>query len=218
MTLCLAAQAWVSQETPPHKMSAQESAVCAPSPSPLPPKPEIKPRPSKPATDSLQIERANNRGNAGKVKKIVNKFNQPEPAPASAQTQTPSAGPGSVGSTSGPNGVDKTSPQRQAPEVKPKPRATRSSQAAPDQAPPLPMKRSRLRKSANVGVYGDTPGATARSGPAACVAVDGGRSGKRTAIVSLCQYLCQPNDNILGQIMNTKLNVVKLQYLKRLQK
>ncbi|KAL2079596.1 hypothetical protein ACEWY4_025340 [Coilia grayii] len=157
-------------------MSAQESAVCTPSPSPLPPKPEIKPRPSKPATDSLQIERANNRGNAGKVKKIVNKFNQPEPAPASAQTQTPSAGPGSVGSTSGPNGVDKTSPQRQAPEVKPKPRATRSSQAAPDQAPPLPMKRSRLRKSANVGVYGNTPGATARSGPAACVAVDGGRS------------------------------------------
>ncbi|XP_031441152.1 rho guanine nucleotide exchange factor 15 [Clupea harengus] len=155
-------------------MSVPESAVCALSAPPS--KPEVKPRPpvpSKPTPDPPQTEKGIP-GKSGKVKHIVNKFNQPEPSPGPAQTQAPSPGTGTVVSN-GSNGADKTSPQRQAPEVMPKPRVSKGPQAVPDQAPPLPMKRSRLRKSPNVPVYGNTPGARVRSGSAPVI-VEGGRS------------------------------------------
>lgn len=151
-------------------MSTPESTVCTPSP--LPAKPELKPRPplpSKAVPDPPPMERGTATRNSGKVKKIVKKFDQPEPAqaPASASTQvsgTGSAGTnGSVGSN-GSTGADKTSLQRQAPEVLPKPRVLRGSQPKGDQAPPLPLKRNRLHKASNVGAYGETPVARARNG------------------------------------------------------
>ena len=169
-------------------MSVPESAVCALSAPPS--KPEVKPRPpvpSKPTPDPPQTEKGIP-GKSGKVKNIVNKFNQPEPSPGPAQTQAPSPGTGTVVSN-GSNGADKTSPQRQAPEVMPKPRVSKGPQAVPDQtvpdqAPPLPMKRSRLRKSPNVPVYGNTPGARVRSGSAPVI-VEGGRSGKQPIVSAL---------------------------------
>ncbi|XP_062372940.1 rho guanine nucleotide exchange factor 15 [Sardina pilchardus] len=162
-------------------MSASESAVCAPL-STLPPKPELKPRPplpSKLTPDPPPMERGAPTRTSGKVKKIVNKFNQPEPqtSPASGQSPAPVTGnAGNAGNagTNGSTGADKTSPQRQAPEVRPKPRMPRPTAAA-NQAPPLPMKRSRLRKNPNVGVYGNTPGGRARSGSMP-VSLEDGRS------------------------------------------
>ncbi|XP_041925528.1 rho guanine nucleotide exchange factor 15 [Alosa sapidissima] len=208
-------------------MSASESAVCAPL-STLSPKPEVKPRPplpSKLTPDPPPMESGAPTRTSGKVKKIVKKFNQPKPQPSPASGQTPAPAPvtgntgtagtnGSVGNN-GSTGADKTSPQQQAPEVLPKPRMPRPTAAA-NQAPPLPMKRSRLRKGPNVGVYGDTPGGRARSGFAP-VSLEDGRSapdGKEGELLSSAGPdappgpRCEPNCSCICHLQRPGMKLV----------
>ncbi|XP_036404342.1 rho guanine nucleotide exchange factor 15 [Megalops cyprinoides] len=106
---------------------------------PIPPKPVPRPKPpvpNKPLDNGSECPPLAEKGTAtkssGKVKRIVNKFSQQEGV----------AGEGGVV-----EGVESHRVPKRAPTVKPKP--PRIPQKAADQAPPLPVKRSRmLRKEA----------------------------------------------------------------------
>ncbi|XP_047466011.1 rho guanine nucleotide exchange factor 15 [Mugil cephalus] len=138
-------------------MSAQERP-----PSPSVPKPEAKPRPEIPPKPSLQVSPPSPRArggsssrSAGKVKRIVNKFSRQE---SSEWAEQPTNG------TAEPKPIKKF---KRPPTIKPKPgRAKVQLQIGAEQAPPLPMKRSRrLQKQDSMG--GDTGDG---------IGVEGGRS------------------------------------------
>nr|XP_046184365.1 rho guanine nucleotide exchange factor 15 [Oncorhynchus gorbuscha] len=132
--------------------------------SPLPSRPEAKPRPpisrkpppsnGSPSTPSQLGERGSTGSNSrGKVKSIVSKFSHPETTPTTRGYATPTAN----GTTVKP--PLRTRGPRRAPTVKPKPsRASIQQSASPDQAPPLPMKRSRILRQQSDQAKRDTPG------------------------------------------------------------
>uniref|UniRef100_A0AAZ3QDY2 Rho guanine nucleotide exchange factor 15 n=1 Tax=Oncorhynchus tshawytscha TaxID=74940 RepID=A0AAZ3QDY2_ONCTS len=132
--------------------------------SPLPPRPEAKPRPpisrkpppsnGSPSTPSQLGERGSTGSNSrGKVKSIVSKFSHPETTPTTRGYATPTANGTTV------NPPLRTRGPRRAPTVKPKPsRASIQQSASPDQAPPLPMKRSRILRQQSDQANRDTPG------------------------------------------------------------
>ncbi|CDQ62236.1 unnamed protein product [Oncorhynchus mykiss] len=132
--------------------------------SPLPSRPEAKPRPpisrkpppsnGSPSTPSQLGERGSTGSNSrGKVKSIVSKFSHPETTPTTRGYATPTANGTTV------NPPLRTRGPRRAPTVKPKPsRASIQQSASPDQAPPLPMKRSRILRQQSDQAKRDTPG------------------------------------------------------------
>ncbi|XP_036813866.1 rho guanine nucleotide exchange factor 15 [Oncorhynchus mykiss] len=132
--------------------------------SPLPSRPEAKPRPpisrkpppsnGSPSTPSQLGERGSTGSNSrGKVKSIVSKFSHPETTPTTRGYATPTANGTTV------NPPLRTRGPRRAPTVKPKPsRASIQQSASPDQAPPLPMKRSRILRQQSNQAKRDTPG------------------------------------------------------------
>ncbi|XP_070711049.1 ephexin-1 [Pempheris klunzingeri] len=137
-------------------MSAQEASPPQQPPSPLPLRPEAKPRPEippKPSSQSSAPPLGDTGGSSslsgGKVKQIVNKFSKQEPA-ANDPEEQPS------------NGTAEFTPSKRfkrPPTIKPKPRrASLQLQTAGEQAPPLPVKRSRLlqkQKESAGGEEGD---------------------------------------------------------------
>lgn len=118
------------------------------------PRPEIPPKPSTQATSPPPGERG-----SGKVKRIVSKFSN-----QGSVSKRPEAR-----RTNGTAGHKSHSQFKRAPTVKPKPgRSSLQLQIGTEQAPPLPMKRSRLLHKQKEITAGDD-----RDG----VGVEGGRSG-----------------------------------------
>lgn len=122
-------------------MSIQEGPQRAPSPVPI--KPEAKPRPEIPPKPSLQPSTSpppDHSGSItatseGKVKSIVNKFRQQE------QSEQADQAPDDVGE------LNSLKRFKKPPVIRPKPRrASFPMQPVDQQAPPLPMKRSRRPK------------------------------------------------------------------------
>uniref|UniRef100_A0A3Q1EL75 Rho guanine nucleotide exchange factor 15b n=1 Tax=Acanthochromis polyacanthus TaxID=80966 RepID=A0A3Q1EL75_9TELE len=116
-------------------MSVQERPT-----SPLPLKPEAKPRPEippkpQPGSPPLGDRGSSSRRSGGKVKRIVNKFSKQD---SSEPVEQPS------------NGTAELTPSkrfRRPPTIKPKPgRANLQLLLGGEKAPPLPMKRSRILK------------------------------------------------------------------------
>ncbi|XP_042256620.1 rho guanine nucleotide exchange factor 15 [Thunnus maccoyii] len=137
-------------------MSVQE--VSPPPTSPLPLKPETKPRPEIPPKPSTQTSSPplGDRGSSGKVKRIVNKFSKQESASNEAN-EHPTNGSAEL----------KTSKRfKRPPTIKPKPgRASLQLQIGREQAPPLPAKRSRVpqkQKESLGGEEGDGIGVEGR--------------------------------------------------------
>lgn len=157
----LIGQGW-KRNTPkdktPVNMSVEEASQRATSPVPV--KPEAKPRPEIPPKPSPECSAPSEPGSIksfseGKVKRIVNKFSKQESVHKDSGDQPT-------------NGTEVTPSKRfkRPPTVKPKPR--RSSlqlQIGAEQAPPLPVKRSRKPKDNEQGEEADS------------VSVEGGRSG-----------------------------------------
>ncbi|XP_038851700.1 rho guanine nucleotide exchange factor 15 [Salvelinus namaycush] len=148
--------------------------------SPLPPRLEAKPRPpisrkpppsnGSPSTPSQLGERGSTGSNSrGKVKSIVSKFSHPETTPTTRGYATPTANGTTI------NPPLRTRGPRRAPTVKPKPsRASIQQSASPDQAPPLPMKRSRILRQQSDQAKRDTPGGEEGTGiPVSRSAPDG---------------------------------------------
>lgn len=139
-------------------MSIQEATQKATSPSLL--KPEVKPKPDIPPKPAPQSDSApvGDAGSImslseGKVKRIVNKFSKKETELGHQPAN------GTAGGT-----PDKRF--RRPPTIKPKPgRASLQLQIGGEQAPPLPMKRSRKLKETEPGEEGSS------------ISVEGGRSG-----------------------------------------
>ncbi|XP_008281051.1 rho guanine nucleotide exchange factor 15 [Stegastes partitus] len=137
-------------------MSIQERPT-----SPLPLKPEAKPRPEippkpQPGSPPLGDRGSSSRLSGGKVKRIVNKFSKQESSELAEQPT---------------NGTTEFTPSKRfkrPPTVKPKPgRASLQLLTGAEQAPPLPMKRSRVLKKQKTnegGEEGDN------------ISVEGGRS------------------------------------------
>ncbi|XP_061565555.1 rho guanine nucleotide exchange factor 15 [Cololabis saira] len=119
-------------------MSVQEGST---SPSPL--KPEVKPRPEiAPKPSPLPADGSCTSGpSGGKVKKIVDRFSKQESCEAGEQTA---------------NGTAESKKFKRAPTIKPKPgRPSLPLLAGPEQAPPLPKKRSRIPKKHTDSLGGD---------------------------------------------------------------
>ncbi|KAM8881779.1 uncharacterized protein arhgef15b isoform 1-T1 [Synchiropus picturatus] len=98
-------------------------------------KPEIPPKPSTPAISSPEVEAKSSTlpPSDGKVKRIVNKFSKKEDAPIEVKEKKAIGGSGNR--------------HKRLPTVKPKPgRASLQLPLSGEQAPPLPMKRSRILK------------------------------------------------------------------------
>ncbi|KAM6908944.1 uncharacterized protein arhgef15b [Xenentodon cancila] len=97
----------------------------------LPHKPEVKPKPGIPQKPSSPPGDGSCTSglSGGKVKKIVDRFSKQKPGEAGEQTENGTAG------------------SKRAPTIKPKPGRAKPLKTGAEQAPPLPMKRSRvLRK------------------------------------------------------------------------
>lgn len=121
-------------------MSVQEASQRPTSPSSL--KPEAKPRPEIPPKPSPQASSpplgdkgSGTSHSGGKVKEIVNKFSRPESVPSDPVEQP----------TNGTAEITANKRFKRPPTIKPKPgRANLQLQIGGEQAPPLPMKRSRI--------------------------------------------------------------------------
>lgn len=142
-------------------MSVQEAPQRASSPVLV--KPEAKPRPEIPPKPSTQPNSPppGDRGSStsvseGKVKRIVNKFSTQEQVPKESG-EKPSNGTAEF----------KAGERlKRPPTIKPKPgRASLQLQLGGEQAPPLPVKRSKKQKESERGEDGDS------------ISVEGGRSG-----------------------------------------
>ncbi|KAG7243418.1 hypothetical protein INR49_011875 [Caranx melampygus] len=129
--------------------------------SPLHCKPEPKPRPEippKPTTQASSPPLGDRGSSSGKVKRIVSKFSN-----QGSVSKRPEARP-----TNGTTGHKSHSRFKRAPTIKPKPnRSSLQLQIGTEQAPPLPMKRSRLLHKQKEILGGDEGGG---------VSVEGGRS------------------------------------------
>lgn len=151
------------REKTPATMSVQEASQRPTSPLPL--KPEAKPRPEIPPKPSPQTSSPplGDRGSStslseGKVKRIVNKFSNKECAPSDPVEQP----------TNGTAEFTASKRLKRPPTIKPKPgRASLQLQTGREQAPPLPLKRRTLqkKKESEGGDGGDS------------ISVEGGRSG-----------------------------------------
>ncbi|XP_028284941.1 rho guanine nucleotide exchange factor 15 isoform X2 [Parambassis ranga] len=132
-------------------MSVQERPT-----SPLPLKTEVKPRPEIPPKPQASSPPPGDRRSSGKVKRIVNKFSKQESVEAKEQ-------PANVATELLPNKKFKRPPT-----IKPKPgRNGIQRQVAAEQAPPLPMKRSRILQKQKDNVGGEDGDG---------ISVEGGRS------------------------------------------
>nr|XP_046237618.1 ephexin-1 [Scatophagus argus] len=128
-------------------MSVQEASQQDTAPLPL--KPEAKPRPELPPKPSPQTSSPplGDRGSGGslsegKVKRIVNKFSKQEHVPNESGEQP----------TNGTTEVKPIKRFKRPPTIKPKPgRASLQLQMGGQQAPPLPLKRSRKPKESEEG-------------------------------------------------------------------
>lgn len=104
------------------------------------PKPEIPPKPSPPPADGT----CSSGFSGGKVKKIVDKFTKQESCESSEQTANGTAE------------LTQSKQPKRAPTIKPKPvRASLQLQTGTEQAPPLPMKRSRILKKQRESLGGE---------------------------------------------------------------
>lgn len=139
-------------------MSVEEASQRAASPVPL--KPEAKPRPEIPPKPSPECSSPSEPGSIkslseGKVKRIVNKFSKQDSVHKDNGVQPT-------------NGTEVTPSKRfkRPPTIKPKPcRSSLQLQTGAEQAPPLPVKRSRKPKDTEQGEEADS------------ISVEGGRSG-----------------------------------------
>ncbi|XP_029609776.1 rho guanine nucleotide exchange factor 15 [Salmo trutta] len=144
--------------------------------SPLPPRPEPKPRPpitrkppssnGAPSTPSQLGEMGSTAHNSGgKVNSIVSKFSHPETTPTTSGDATRTTSP-----------TLRTRRPRRAPTVKPKPtRPSVLQSGGPDQAPPLPMNRSRILRQAKR----ETPGGEEGNGITVSRSAPGGKEVER---------------------------------------
>ncbi|XP_070849054.1 ephexin-1 [Chaetodon trifascialis] len=137
-------------------MSVQEASQKATSPPEAKPRPEIPPKPSPQAgSPPLGDQGSTQTLPAGKVKRIVSKFSRQESV-ANEPAEQP---------TNGTAEVTTSKRFRRPPTVKPKPgRARLQLQIRGEQAPPLPVKRSRKPKEGERGEEGDS------------ISMEGGRS------------------------------------------
>lgn len=144
---------------------------------PLPLKPEAKQRPEIPPKPSTQTSSPplGDRGSStsasgGKVKRIVNKFSKQESEPNEPGEQP----------TNGTSDLTPSKRFKRPPTIKPKPgRTSLQLQIRGEQAPPLPLKRSRILQKQKESVGGEEVDS---------ISVEGGRSG--TVDFNLCFYLC----------------------------
>lgn len=108
------------------------------------PRPELPPKPSHPSSPPLGERGSATRLSGGKVKSIVSKFSQQKTAPSAVAFKHT-------------NGDAKRVPRRfrRPPTVKPKPgRLSLQLQMRTEQAPPLPLKRSKiLQKQKGIGAH-----------------------------------------------------------------
>lgn len=149
--------------------------------SPLPPKPEAKSRPPVPRKPSAQGDSpplgdgdSTVEASCGKVKRIVDRFSQREASLKAA---------GKSNSTSG---LTSSKGSKRAPTIKPKPaRASVQIQQGGDQAPPLPLKRSRILRQQRDQAKTETLGGEEGNG----VCVEGGRSGRVYEITHLINQM-----------------------------
>lgn len=136
-------------------MSVQEPPTSTlPSKPEAKPKPEIPPKPQ-PSSPPLGERGSNIRRSGGKVKRIVNKFSKQE----SNEKAEPAA-----------NGTAEIKPGKRSkrpPTIKPKPRVNPQLQKEAGQAPPLPVKKSRILRKQKPLVGGEDGGGSS---------VEGGRS------------------------------------------
>ncbi|XP_071316139.1 ephexin-1 [Trachinotus anak] len=144
-------------------MSVQEASQQPTSPPSLKPetkqRPEIPPKPpTQTSSPPLGDRGSSTRVSGGKVKRIVSKFSKQDPA-----SNEPEAQPT--------NGTSKLKPNKRfkrPPTVKPKPgRSSLQLQMQAEQAPPLPLKRSRLLQKQKRSVGGEEGDS---------ISVEGGRS------------------------------------------
>lgn len=146
-------------------MSVQERPT-----SPLPLKTEVKPRPEIPPKPQASSPTPGDRRSSGKVKRIVNKFSKQESIEAKEE-------PANVATELLPNKKFKRPPT-----IKPKPgRNGLQRQVAAEQAPPLPMKRSRILQKQKDSVGGEDGDS---------ISVEGGRSGTVEELLREKQVSC----------------------------
>ncbi|KAM9836837.1 uncharacterized protein arhgef15b [Aulostomus maculatus] len=185
-------------------MSVPEATQRPPSPSPL--KPEAKPRPEIPPkpltqTTSPTLEDSVPGLPAGKVKRIVNKFSKQEVVPNDAGEQLT-------------NGSAELKEVKKPPTIKPKPGRTSLQLHVGEQAPPLPMKRSRILQKKSLGPEeGDGIGAEgSRSAPdgkeVEVQLVGGGESEVEHSPVTPVSPCCEPGCSCVCHLQRPGMKLI----------